>query len=222
MSQFKFWNDVNNLFVDVEGPVTKGPAPRWERRKTSTASSNSSMRSMSSSAANSSTKTPTKFSEPTKTPSKTPKSKGTTPGKVKTPAADRFIPSRSASNFELAHYKLNQDENQVDSPTKTELQKVLSENLHGGDINKQRILSYQKKAPSAPEGFQNPMRVIYTQTKTPGSVKSSSRYIPQAPDRILDAPDIVDDYYLNLMDWNSSNILAAALGSQVYLWDAGK
>ncbi|CAH0553546.1 unnamed protein product [Brassicogethes aeneus] len=222
MAQFKFWNDVNSL-LNVDGPLTKGPAPRWERKKGSCASSNSSMKSISSSMANSSTRTPSKHSEGSKTPSKTPrmKSKTPTPSKSKTPTADRFIPLRSACNFELAHYKLNQDENLSDSPTQRELQKVMCDNLHGGDISKQKILSYQKKAPSAPEGFQNPMRVIYTQSKTPASVKNSTRYIPQAPDRILDAPDIVDDYYLNLVDWNSNNILAAALGAHVYLWDAG-
>jgi cell division cycle protein 20 (cofactor of APC complex) len=37
---------------------------------------------------------------------------------------------------------------------------------------------------------------------------------------VLDAPDIVDDYYLNLLDWSSNNILAVALGSAVYLWNA--
>lgn len=36
----------------------------------------------------------------------------------------------------------------------------------------------------------------------------------------MDAPEIVDDYYLNLLDWSSSNILAIALGHTVYLWDA--
>ena len=36
----------------------------------------------------------------------------------------------------------------------------------------------------------------------------------------MDAPDIVDDFYLNLLNWGSSNVLAIALGSTVYLWDA--
>lgn len=77
----------------------------------------------------------------------------------------------------------------------TDPQKVISENLlQGNDISKQRILAYQHKAPAAPAGYQNPMRVIYTQTKTPASIKSTRRYIPQCPDRILDAPDIIDDY----------------------------
>lgn len=36
----------------------------------------------------------------------------------------------------------------------------------------------------------------------------------------MDAPDIVDDFYLNLLDWGSANVLAIALGHTVYLWDA--
>ena len=29
-----------------------------------------------------------------------------------------------------------------------------------------------------------------------------------------------DDYYLNLLDWNSSNVLGVALGDSIYLWNA--
>jgi cell division cycle 20-like protein 1 (cofactor of APC complex) len=36
----------------------------------------------------------------------------------------------------------------------------------------------------------------------------------------LDAPALQDDFYLNLVDWSSSNILAVGLGSSVYLWSA--
>ena len=39
-------------------------------------------------------------------------------------------------------------------------------------------------------------------------------------ERTLDAPDLLYDYYLNLLDWGSSNVLAIALGTTVYLWDA--
>ena len=44
--------------------------------------------------------------------------------------------------------------------------------------------------------------------------------IPSAPVRILDAPDLVDDYYLNLISWSSTNVLAVALNTCVYLWNA--
>ena len=47
-----------------------------------------------------------------------------------------------------------------------------------------------------------------------------TRHIPQDPERILDAPELLDDYYLNLLDWSTTNVLGVALGSAVYLWNA--
>lgn len=46
-----------------------------------------------------------------------------------------------------------------------------------------------------------------------------SRILPTQADRILDAPDIVDDYYLNLISWSDQNILAVALRGRLYLWN---
>ena len=96
----------------------------------------------------------------------------------------------------------------------------LSEALLGMDITKKRILAYQTKAPAPPDSHMNPLRVVYS-VKTPMSSKSGSRFIPSNPERILDAPDIINDYYLNLLDWSSDNIVTVALGSAVYLWNAG-
>jgi len=36
----------------------------------------------------------------------------------------------------------------------------------------------------------------------------------------LDAPDLIDDYYLNLLSWGSNNVIAVALRGAVYLWGA--
>ena len=47
-----------------------------------------------------------------------------------------------------------------------------------------------------------------------------NRKIPSTPARILDAPDLVDDYYLNLISWGQDNVLAVALAHCVYLWNA--
>ena len=52
------------------------------------------------------------------------------------------------------------------------------------------------------------------------SVRQVGRHIPSGPSRILDAPELVDDYYLNLISWGSMNVLAVALGQCVYLWNA--
>jgi cell division cycle protein 20 (cofactor of APC complex) len=65
----------------------------------------------------------------------------------------------------------------------------------------------------------NQQRVLYSSNK-PAGKPSTTRHIPQNAERILDAPSMVDDYYLNLLDWNSQNILAIALSNSVYLWNA--
>ena len=49
---------------------------------------------------------------------------------------------------------------------------------------------------------------------------SFKRKINSTPERILDAPNLVDDYYLNLLDWGNSDILAVALGPEIYLWNS--
>lgn len=44
-------------------------------------------------------------------------------------------------------------------------------------------------------GHLNDLRVLYSQNKTPStSSKKNARHIPQVPERILDAPDLIDDY----------------------------
>ena len=48
----------------------------------------------------------------------------------------------------------------------------------------------------------------------------SVRKIPKVPFKVLDAPSLEDDFYLNLVDWSSTNILAVGLGTAVYIWSA--
>ena len=40
------------------------------------------------------------------------------------------------------------------------------------------------------------------------------------PYKVLDAPQLQDDFYLNLVDWSSLNVLAVGLGRAVYIWSA--
>lgn len=53
------------------------------------------------------------------------------------------------------------------------------------------------------------------------SPRKPPRKIPKAPFKVLEAPQIQDDFYLNLVDWSSQNLLAVGLGNSVYLWNAG-
>lgn len=53
-----------------------------------------------------------------------------------------------------------------------------------------------------------------------GTSTPSKRKINKLPIKVLDAPALQDDYYLNLIDWSSQNFLAVGLSSSVYLWNA--
>jgi hypothetical protein len=63
-----------------------------------------------------------------------------------------------------------------------------------------RVLAFKQKAPAAAEGHASNLRVLYTQNKGAAPRVKATRHIPTAPERILDAPEMVDDYYLNLME----------------------
>ncbi len=52
------------------------------------------------------------------------------------------------------------------------------------------------------------------------SPRKPQRKVPKNPYKVLDAPELQDDFYLNLVDWSSQNVLAVGLGPCVYLWSA--
>lgn len=52
------------------------------------------------------------------------------------------------------------------------------------------------------------------------SCTNNKRKINKLPCKVLDAPALQDDYYLNLIDWSTQNYLAVGLSSSVYLWNA--
>lgn len=130
---------------------------------------------------------------------------------------DRFIPNRSAIDFDFAHYMLNGGKVEKGSPnpcspSKEAYRKQLAEIFN---INRTRILAFKNKPPPSIDTFQESFSPV--QLSTPSNKR---RHIPNSSERTLDAPDLLDDFYLNLLDWGCSNILAVALGNSVYLWYA--
>ena len=150
----------------------------------------------------------------------------------KTPCYDRFIPNRSATNMDIGNFRLtneneeDEEKSKRDSPNTKAHKQNLRESLLGEDCSEpsraSRILAFKNKAPAAPEEYQNKNRVLYSMNKSSISSRrpKSTRHIASAPERILDAPDLQDDYYLNLLDWSAKNVLSVALGQTVYLWNA--
>jgi cell division cycle 20-like protein 1 (cofactor of APC complex) len=48
------------------------------------------------------------------------------------------------------------------------------------------------------------------------------RKISKTPFKLLEAPDLLDDFYLNLVDWSSQNDLSVGLLNSVFIWSANK
>ncbi|KAH8826824.1 WD40 repeat-like protein [Flagelloscypha sp. PMI_526] len=73
-------------------------------------------------------------------------------------------------------------------------------------------------SPNHPQFNLSPIRSS-SQT-TLNSPRRKLRSVCKTPYRVLDAPELAEDFYLNLVDWSSTNILGVGLGSCVYLWSA--
>ncbi|KAI9544735.1 ubiquitin-protein transferase activating protein [Dissostichus eleginoides] len=213
MAQFGFENDIHSI-LKLDMPITNAPMARWQRKASS--SNASALNGLSpGKSANVSLST-------TKTPSKTPgKTKKQTPSKM---GGDRFIPTRNSKQMDVASFLLTKENETVDTNEQnatSENQKAMSMSLNGYNIEEAKILHLGGKPLNAPEGYQNNLKVLYSQGATPASVKKT-RYISSTPDRILDAPELRNDFYLNLLDWSSCNVLAVALHNCVYLLDASQ
>ncbi|AEO53387.1 hypothetical protein MYCTH_2313356 [Thermothelomyces thermophilus ATCC 42464] len=83
-----------------------------------------------------------------------------------------------------------------------------------------RILEFKPAPPEASKPID--LRQQYNRPLKPanGSSAQFRRRIATAPERVLDAPGLIDDYYLNLLDWSSGNQVAIGLERNVYVWSA--
>src|SRR5216684_3645782 len=97
----------------------------------------------------------------------------------------------------------------------------------GVPLNK-RVLAYHEAPPAASDTTLTKQREIARPLYSrPGAVPSSSgavtnksRKIATQPERVLDAPGMVDDFYLNLLSWSVQNVVSVALSENTYIWRA--
>ena len=68
-----------------------------------------------------------------------------------------------------------------------------------------------------PKPLHDSSLTIVTPIATARRTHISKRDRPRDPHRILDAPGLIDDFYLNLLAWSLENIVAVALENAVYL-----
>ncbi|KAI4859269.1 WD domain-containing protein [Hypoxylon rubiginosum] len=83
-----------------------------------------------------------------------------------------------------------------------------------------RILQFKPAPPESSKPID--LRQQYNRPLKSANASSAQfrRRIATAPERVLDAPGLIDDYYLNLLDWSSGNQVAIGLERNVYVWSA--
>jgi len=138
---------------------------------------------------------------------------------------DRFIPFRNTKRMEVGSYLLNSQENSICTEDDS-YSKLITEGLiktpvkNDENVHSNLKINHYKQYFNRPSTLSDQINCIYDKTIRNIEIKKPPRCLPQNPERILDAPELVNDYYLNLLDWGNNNVLAVSLGQSVYLWNA--
>nr|POE65557.1 cell division cycle 20.5, cofactor of apc complex [Quercus suber] len=135
---------------------------------------------------------------------------------------DRFIPNRSLMDLDQAHCLLTTTTKKVFNPNFNEVyrQKLEDKLTLDSEGRPFRMLVFRGSPKSSRRSIRHidEMQRQEVEALDYSTKQNQFRKLPNRETRILDAPNIKNDYYLNVMDWGRNNILAIALGSELYLW----
>ncbi|KAJ8326784.1 hypothetical protein BDV3_001425 [Batrachochytrium dendrobatidis] len=140
---------------------------------------------------------------------------------IKTTPKSNIVTS-DTNQTDVAH-KIYQDilKNEMLSPTRLSPSRLLS------PTRPSSILGYTTMTPTKRRIFESPSKIIRSATglsemshRALQTSRKTFRHISKTPYKVLDAPELKDDFYLNLVDWSTKNMLGVGLDSCVYLWNA--
>ncbi|KAG9412135.1 ubiquitin-protein transferase activating protein [Aphanomyces cochlioides] len=126
---------------------------------------------------------------------------------------DRFIPSRAAMNVDLCQYMLSSSsssyvpDSSFNMPSHRDL---LFNTLVAHADDDSRLLRFRPRDRQPHPSIAPPPSTGHTTNRW------KRRHV--SPTRVLEAPDLRDDYYLNLLAWGPT-LLAVALDKLVYLYN---
>lgn len=141
---------------------------------------------------------------------------------------DRFITQRESTDIAAVSATLEQLSLNPQSASPGHTARLAA--ATGVPLNR-RILGYHEQPPSASSSDttlaqqREFARPLYAQrpgaiATSTGATTNKTRKIPTQPERVLDAPGMVDDFYLNLLSWSCQNAVAVALEASTYIWKA--
>ncbi|CAI7636421.1 unnamed protein product [Penicillium pancosmium] len=157
--------------------------------------------------------------------SQRPKTSGNEGSSVLASAASAFDINGRGSEEDLtaALENMGLEDNETSTYTRPAPDAVAYEsslaNACGVNLNT-RILAFKPPPPESSKPID--LRAQYNRPLRPAKSQSAQfrRRVQTAPERVLDAPGLLDDYYLNLLDWSSGNQVAIGLERNVYVWSA--
>ncbi|KAF8118103.1 hypothetical protein N665_0006s0103 [Sinapis alba] len=163
----------------------------------------------------------------------------------KSTCSDRFIPCRSSSRLHAFDLQDKEPTTPVKEGGNEAYSRLLKSELFGSDFVSPSVSPAGGGKGSAVSSPMSPCTTNMLRFKTDrsnsspcspfspsilgndnGFASDSSpppkppRKVPKTPHKVLDAPSLQDDFYLNVVDWSSQNVLAVGLGTCVYLWTA--
>ncbi|KAK0588678.1 hypothetical protein LWI29_004069 [Acer saccharum] len=137
---------------------------------------------------------------------------------------DRFIPNRSLMNLDQAHGLLTAKPKEYYNPRFNDAyRQKIAENLTLDSEGRPfRMLVFR----GSPKSSRNSCRRIDEIRREDAEAmknttkQSPLRKLPKQEAWVLDVPNLIDNYYQKNLDWGNNNILAVALGSELYLWNS--
>uniref|UniRef100_A0A914Q9K4 Anaphase-promoting complex subunit 4-like WD40 domain-containing protein n=1 Tax=Panagrolaimus davidi TaxID=227884 RepID=A0A914Q9K4_9BILA len=141
---------------------------------------------------------------------------------------DRYVPQHNQEQFDYAKVAfkdeniLNTSSSLPNSPEKDRIKSNLIRGKSANDVQQmdngiEMFIFRRNNAPIVP-GTQK-QNILYKCMNPSSSVRKAKRVYPKVPVQSIDAPGMAADYYYNIIDWSSKNLVAVALEDKVYTFN---
>ncbi|BBG98174.1 Transducin family protein / WD-40 repeat family protein [Prunus dulcis] len=137
---------------------------------------------------------------------------------------DRFIPNRSLMDLDQARSLLS---NRTTPNRNSNFNEVYRKSIEDkltldSEGNPFRMLVFRGSPKSNRKSIRcvDLMRQDEAKELDGNGKHHEPRRLPKGEARILDAPNIRNDFYMSTMDWGKNNVIAIALGKDLFLWNA--
>lgn len=127
-----------------------------------------------------------------------------------TPSKDRFIQTRDKISDLETDIQINTKSRNQLSPEEAKGENAIYRSILEMNLNQNS--ASKAKSPSDELDFDA------QKFRIPQISRFQERPVPKQPFKVLDAPNLVDDYYVNIIDWSLNNNIGVGLGNACYIW----